>query len=221
VSSAPTERKLAAILSADVVGCSRLIVLAVGLLAAGRVLTQRAALCLCALLAASPAGKADELRWLNVGVRGGAAGPNVIGGDEDEHFRQYDAFATAALPWSWYHRSGWGFSTRLMATAGVLRGAGETGGVGTLVPLLALGRRDSALSFDGGIGAAVLARHEFGEQDFGGPLQVVATFGLRVPVYRTFAIGYRMQHISDARIYGDKGNGADLHMLELTYRFRP
>ena len=76
------------------------------------------------------------------------------------------------------------------------------------------------MSLDGGVGVGVLARHEFGEQDFGGPIQIVVMFGLRIPVSRTLAIGYRMQHISDARIYGDKGNGADLHMLELTYTFR-
>lgn len=180
----------------------------------------RAALCAAALASAPAPCEADELRLLDVGIRGGTTGPNVIGGDEDERFEQYDVFATASLPWSWYHESGWGLSTRLMATAGVLQAAGEAGLVGSVVPLLAFGPRGSALSVDGGIGAAVLARHEFGEQDFGGPLQVVATFGVRAPVYRGLTVGYRMQHVSDARIYGDEGNGADLHMLEVTYTFR-
>jgi hypothetical protein len=183
-----------------------------------------AAICVCVLLVAPAPSEADELRLLNVGVRGGAAGPNVFGGDEDERFQQYDVFATAMLPWmlpwSWYHQSGWGLSSRLMATAGALAGGGDAGFVGSVVPLLALGPREGQLSLDGGVGVAVLARHEFGEQDFGGPIQIVLTFGLRVPVARPLAIGYRMQHISDARIYGDKGNGADLHMLELTYTFR-
>ena len=44
------------------------------------------------------------------------------------------------------------------------------------------------------------------------------TFGLRVPVYRAFGIGYRMAHMSDAGIYPD-GTGVDIHMLELTYNF--
>lgn len=182
--------------------------------------TSWAAICVCVLLVAPAPSDADEVRLLNVGVRGGAAGPNVFGGDEDERFQQYDVFATAMLPWSWYHQSGWGLSSRLMATAGALAGGGDAGFVGSVVPLLALGPREGQLSLDGGVGVAVLARHEFGEQDFGGPIQIVLTFGLRIPVSRTLAIGYRMQHISDARIYGDKGNGADLHMLELTYTFR-
>jgi hypothetical protein len=179
-----------------------------------------AALSLGVLLGIPAPGDADELRLLNAGIRGGAAGPNVFGGDEDERFEQYDVFLTASLPWSWYHRSGWGLSTRLMATTGFLEAAGHAGLIGTVVPLLAIGPRGSSLSLDGGVGAAVLARDVFGDQDFGGPLQVVLTFGFRFPVYRGATVGYRMQHISDARIYGDAGNGADLHMLELTYSFR-
>jgi hypothetical protein len=42
----------------------------------------------------------------------------------------------------------------------------------------------------------------------------VLTFGLRVPVYRAFGIGYRMAHMSDANIYGGHTTGADIHMLE-------
>jgi hypothetical protein len=178
------------------------------------------ALCVGLLFVAAVA-RADDIRLWNAGVRGGAAGPNVLGGDEDEDFQQYDVFATATLPWGWYHESGWGVRWLLQGSAGVLAGGGDAGFIGTLVPLLAIGHREGRLSLDGGVGAAVLSRAEFGEQDFGGPLQVVATFGLRVPVYGRFAIGYRMQHVSDARIYGDEGNGADLHMLEVSYGFGP
>jgi hypothetical protein len=179
-----------------------------------------AAGCVGVLLAIPAASDADDPRLLNVGVRGGAAGPNVFGGDEDERFQQYDVFATATLPFGWYHESGWGLGWRLMATAGVLAGAGEEGFVGSVVPLLSFGRREGQLSLDGGVGAALLGRDEFGEQDFGGAFQIVLTFGLRVPVYRRLAVGYRMQHLSDAGIHGEEGNGADLHMLELTYSFR-
>jgi len=162
---------------------------------------------------------ADEFRLLNVGIRGGVDGPNVFGGDEKEHFQQYDIFVTATLPWDWRFESGWGFSPRLMGTAGVLEGAGEAGFVGAVVPVLAFGPRDSRWSLDAGIGAAILTRHKFGVQNFGGAFQVVATFGLRVPVYRALGVGYRMQHLSDAKLYGE-GTGADLHMLEVIYTFR-
>lgn len=178
-----------------------------------------AMLCLALFLLTPAPSHADEFRLLNVGIRGGVDGPNVFGGDEKESFQQYDVFATAALPWGWYSESGWGLSPRLMATAGVLLGAGEAGFVGAVLPVLAFGPRDSPLSLDAGIGAAVLTRHKFGVQNFGGAFQLVVTFGLRVPVYRAIGVGYRLQHLSDAKVYGE-GTGADLHMLELTYSFR-
>ncbi len=176
-------------------------------------------LCLVLLLAAPASTLADDFQLLNAGVRGGVDGFNVFGGDEDEHFEQYDLFATASLPWSTYWESGWGFSTRLMGTTGVLTGASESGFVGTIVPLLAFGPKDSILALDFGVGAALLTRYKYGEQNFGGAFQVAVTFGLRVPVYRGFGVGYRLAHMSDAKIYPN-GTGVDMHMLELSYTFR-
>ena len=175
--------------------------------------------CLVLLLVAPASTLAGDFHLLNVGVRGGASGLEVLGGSEEEHFQQYDLFATASLPWSRYCESGWGFSSRLMGTAGALIGAGEEGFVGAIVPMLAFGPKDSVLALDVGVGAAGITRHKYGEQNFGGPFEVVLTFGLRVPVYRGFGIGYRMSHLSDAGIYGRHTRGADIHMLELTYNF--
>ncbi len=162
---------------------------------------------------------AAEFRLLNVGIRGGADGVNVFGADEFVHFQQYDLFATATLPRDWRFDSGWGFSPRLMGTAGVLIGAGEAGFVGTVVPVLAFGPSDPRWSLDAGVGAALMTRHKYGEQNFGGAFQVVLTFGFRIPIYKALGIGYRLAHMSDAKIYGE-GRGLDAHMLELTYTFR-
>jgi Lipid A 3-O-deacylase (PagL) len=168
------------------------------------------------LLTASPT-HAEDLRLMSVGVRGGLSGLSVLGDKETESFQQYDVVATAGLPWSWYSESGWGLGTRLMASAGALLGAGDAGFVGTLVPAIAVGRRNSQFSLDLGAGGALLSRHKFGSQDFGGPFQVVLTVGLRVPIYRAIGVGYRVQHLSDATLYGSKTRGADLHMFELIY----
>ena len=176
-------------------------------------------LCLALLLVTPASTLAGDFRLLNVGGRGGASGLEVLGGNAREYFEQYDLFATASLPWSRYWESGWGFSTRLMGTAGVLTGASKTAFVGTIVPLLAFGPKDSILALDAGVGAAGVTRHKFGDQDFGGPFEVVLTFGLRVPVYRAVGMGYRFAHMSDATIYGEDSKGVDIHMFELTYHF--
>ena len=156
-------------------------------------------LCLALLLVTPASTLAGDVRLLNAGVRGGASGLEVLGGSEDEHFQQYDLFATASLPWSkyWY---GWGFSTRLMGTTGVLIGAGDAGFVGTIVPLLAFGPKDSILALDGGVGAALVTPYKFGEQTFGGASSL-RSLAVRLPV---LVIGYRMAHMSapDLPIHG-------------------
>jgi hypothetical protein len=164
---------------------------------------------------------ADEIRPLNVALRGGVTGPPVIGGEALYTFQQYDVSFTLGLPWSWYSESGWGVGTRLMTSVGALNGGGDTAFLTTLVPGFFFGPRDSVLSFDLGGGVALLSRHEFGRQDFGGNFQFVLTFGLTVPVpfTKTVGVGYRFHHLSDGEIY-HSAKGVDVHMLEVTYRFR-
>jgi len=172
------------------------------------------------LLSPSP-GCADELRPLNAALRGGVTGPALLGGEADEHFQQYDVSFTAGLPWSWYSESGWGVGTRFMGSVGALTAAGDTAFLTTLVPGFFVGPRDSVLSFDLGGGVALLSRRHFGKQDFGGIFQFALTFGLTVPVPFTdhFGFGYRFHHLSDGGLY-ESGRGVDVHMLEITYRFR-
>jgi hypothetical protein len=136
-----------------------------------------------------------------------------------EDFQEYDAVATFGLPWRRYSESGWGAGTRLMASAGALRGAGETALVVSLIPVLALGSQDGRFTLDLGIGGALLSKHHFGTQDFGGPFQFALTLGVGVPLYERLQVGYRFLHYSDAGIYGSHTTGADFHMIEFTYRF--
>jgi len=106
-----------------------------------------------------------------------------------------------------------------MVSAGALYGAGETALAVSLVPLLAFGTRDGRFNLDMGAGPALLSRHRFGEQDYGGYFQFALTAGLSVPIYKRLGIGYRFFHYSDAALYGHDTTGADFHMLELHYRF--
>ena len=124
------------------------------------------------------------------------------------------------LPWERYSGSGWGLDTRLMASGGILRGAGESAFVVSLIPALALGTEDKRFSLDIGAGGALMTRQRFGTQDYGGPFQFAVTMGLTVPLYKKLGLGYRYMHYSDAAIYGPDTTGADLHMIEFSYRLQ-
>lgn len=102
----------------------------------------------------------------------------------------------------------------------MLRGAQETGGIVTFVPLnVTFGRKDELFSLDMGVGGALFSDHKFGEQNFGGPFQFVWTFGATSRFAGPFGAGYHFQHYSDATIYGSDSRGVDLHLFEIIYWF--
>ena len=160
-----------------------------------------------------------KLSLLNVSIRATFSSIDVVGAVAPEEFREYGVAANIRLPWARYAQSGWGAGIRLMASAGALYGAGETALVVSLIPLRALGSQDGRFTLDMGAGGALLSRHHFGTQDFVGYFQFALTAGLSVPLFKRFGVGYRFQHYSDAGMYGPSNTGADMHMLELTYRF--
>lgn len=163
--------------------------------------------------------RAEGSHLLNIGVRARIGGERVLGEEQPEAFHEYDAVASIRLPWERYYPSGWGVGTRLLASAGVLQGAEKTAFVFSLIPVLAFGSQDGRFVFDLGAGAALLTRHAFGRQDYGGHVQFALTVGVGVPLYGRLGVGYRFLHYSDAGIYGNNTIGADFHMVELIYRF--
>jgi hypothetical protein len=156
---------------------------------------------------------------LNAGVRVRFDDETVLGENQPESFNQFDVFANLQLPWQHRYASGWGWSLRLLASAGIMQGAEESGFVASGVPLLVFGSEDGRFSADVGAGLALLSRHRYALQDYGGPVQAALTFAVTLPLYRRAGIGYRFMHYSDAGWYGDETTGADFHMVELLYRF--
>lgn len=171
------------------------------------------------LLLAPCAARATDVRLQSVSVRAQVSGTTVLGDVAPEEFQEYDAALNIALPWERYAISGWGIGTRLMLSVGALRGAGQTALVVSVIPTLTLGSQDGRFTLDLGAGPALFSRHEFGTQDFGGPLQTALTLGASVPLYERLGVGYRFLHYSDAGLYGSYTTGADIHMVELSYRF--
>ena len=89
----------------------------------------------------------------------------------------------------------------------------------TIVPDIALSGWNGLVSLDVGVGLGFFSRYHFGAQDFGGPVQIVATSGIRFnPVAHAYA-GFRVQHFSDAGVYGPNGLGVDMYIVEFGYRF--
>jgi hypothetical protein len=130
--------------------------------------------------------------------------------------------AVFKLPWSWQlGESPWNVETRLISSAGVLTGADESGLMMTIVPVLALSGWKGLVTFDAGGGAGFFSNYKFGAQNFGGPAQLVATMGVRVSPFAHAYAGLRVQHFSDAGLYGSSSLGVDMYILELGYLFHP
>jgi len=164
---------------------------------------------------------AEDMALLSVGPRIGFSGKTPLLGKEQKHFfRMTDVAAVFTLPWSWpLGGSPWSLKTRLIASAGLLEAAGDSGLIMTVVPDLALSGWDGLVTFDAGAGAGFLSNDKFGVQDFGGPVQIVATMGVRVNPFSHTSTGFRVQHFSDAGLYGSSSLGVDLYIIELGYRF--
>jgi hypothetical protein len=156
---------------------------------------------------------------LSVSLRATLSSIDVLGEVAPVGFREYGVAANFRLPWAWYSRSGWGGGIRLLASAGALYGSGETALVVSLIPLIAFGSQDGRYTLDMGAGGALLSRKQFGAQDCGGYFQFALTAGVGVPLSERLGMGYRFTHYSDAGIHGPYTVGADLHMLEFSYRF--
>ncbi len=164
---------------------------------------------------------AEESVLISVGPRiGFSTTTPLLGKQQKYYFHLYDVAALLRLPWqSPLGDSTWKLESRLLTSAGAIDGGGDTGLMATLVPELALSGWNGLVSFDAGAGLGVFSRYKFGVQNFGGPVQIVATIGITInPVAHAYA-GFRAQHFSDAGVYGPDSLGVDMYIVEIGYRF--
>ena len=164
---------------------------------------------------------AEDMALLSIGPRIGFSAKTPLLGKEQKHyFHLADVAAVFKLPWLWpLGGSPWSLETRLITSAGLLTAAGESGLMMTVVPELALSGWEGLVSFDAGAGAGFFSNYKFGAQNFGGPVQIVATMGVRVNPFSHAYTGFRAQHFSDAGLYGSSSLGVDMYIAELGYRF--
>ena len=95
----------------------------------------------------------------------------------------------------------------------------QSGLIMTLVPWLAIRTLGEAVSIDVGTGPSFFSNYKFGGLAFGSPVQIVGTVGLGFNVIPGLFTEYRLQHFSDAGAYGPYKAGADMHLLEINFRF--
>ena len=166
-------------------------------------------------------GLADDTTLISIGPRFGFSGKTPLMGKQQKYnFYLADVAAVFKLPWSWpLGETPWNLETRLITSAGVLAATSEYGLMATVVPCLALSGWDRFVSVDVGVGVGFFSRDKFGAQDFGGPVQIVGTAGILVnPIPHAYA-GLRVQHFSDAGVYGPNSLGVDMYIVEAGYRF--
>jgi hypothetical protein len=163
-------------------------------------------------------GYSEELSLQSLSMRARISEKTLLGEDASEDFEEYDVAANFELPWKRSYSSDWNMGTRLMASAGFLRGSGKNAVVVSLIPEWTLESKHGWFTLDLGAGAALFSRHRFGSQDYGGPFQFALTLGVGVPFYKNMEIGYRFLHYSDAGVNGSDTTGADFHMIEFTYK---
>ena len=164
---------------------------------------------------------AGDISLVSIGPRIGFSEKTPLLGKQQKYFfHMTDVAAVFRLPWSWpLGGNSWSLETRLITSAGLLQATGDSGLIMTIVPDLTLSGWDGLVNFDAGAGAGFFSNYKFGEQDFGGPVQIVATIGVRVNPFAHAYAGFRLQHFSDAGLYGSSSLGVDLYIVEAGYRF--
>ena len=155
----------------------------------------------------------NEIVWRSIGLRGG-----INDHRNDEDFEQYEAFSIWQLPWSRQGDSGWKLETYLEANAGVLSGGGESAFIGSIGPGILFTGFNEKVDISFGINPTIISKHEFGDEDLGGPIEFTSHIGLNLNFTRHFTIGYRLQHMSNGVIY-NVNPGLNMHMVEMGYRF--
>lgn len=112
---------------------------------------------------------AGDIALLSIGPRIGFSGKTPLLGKEQKYFfHMTDVAAVFKLPWSWpLGGNSWSLETRLIASAGLLQAASDSGLIMTVVPDLALSGWEGLVTFDAGAGAGFFSNYKFGAQDFG------------------------------------------------------
>ncbi|HUP65545.1 MAG TPA: acyloxyacyl hydrolase [Thermoanaerobaculia bacterium] len=132
-------------------------------------------------------------------------------------FTQSEAFAQQPLPYRCTLPRNWIAQSGIEMSAGVLMHEGEEMLVVAAGPVVSFTRPGAHWFIEVGSRPTLISERSMGARDFGGPFQFTSHFSIGV-IWRQLEIGYRIQHISNARIYSDN-DGINMNMLNIGWRF--
>lgn len=165
------------------------------------------------VLLASTFARGDGLRLESAGARYG-----IPGSASATDFREAVVYSNWKLPWQWDLGHDWHLQSRLDFSLGWLGDSHADAAIGTLGPSLLLNRRDFPVSVEAGISPTFLSHDNFGDKNFGVPVQFTSHVGLNWNFTSHLRLSYRFQHMSNAGL--SNGNpGLNLHMVGLSYLF--
>ncbi|MGH7980922.1 MAG: acyloxyacyl hydrolase [Limisphaerales bacterium] len=147
------------------------------------------------------------------GVRGGAALEGSL-----RRFHQAEAFGGIELPCRWRFWSDWYLRPGADASAGWISDNNTSAFIGSMGPLVELGKGRFPLTLEGGVAPTLLNRHRFSSRNFGDNFQFTSHLGLNWKISRHFTVGARFQHMSNAGIT-HFNPGLNLEMLSLRFDF--
>lgn len=132
-------------------------------------------------------------------------------------FRQYEVYAVRPMSIRFDLFDGWQAISQWDISAGYLSHEDIESLVLAAGPVVVFRKSDIPWYVEVGSRPTLISEHEFDQKDFGGPFQFTShgTVGWS---RGDFEIAYRIQHMSNARIYSDN-DGLNLHVLEIGWAF--
>lgn len=145
------------------------------------------------------------------GVRGGASL------EDGAEFRQAEAYGGAFIC-RWRIYSNWFMRPGAEGSVGWLGDGVGSAFIGTVGPLVDVGKGRFPLTLEGGAAPTFLSRHHFTSRNFGDNFQFTSYLGLNWRFTDHFSIGVRFQHMSNAGIT-HINPGINMQMLTLRFEF--
>jgi hypothetical protein len=147
------------------------------------------------------------------GVRGGAALEGDIG-----RFHQAEVFGGIDLPCRWRFYSNWYLRPGADASVGWISDEDTSAFVGSIGPLVQLGKGRFPITLEGGAAPTLLSRHRFNSRNFGDNLQFTSHIGLNWQISDHFTLGARFQHMSNGGI-NHVNPGVNMEFISARYNF--